>query len=215
MRCLETLLCTPETCHIPISCRPSSAAAQDCIMLMLHATLKPDDAAHHALPCCREGCTPAEFEALVQRNVAANAGLGFAGLADLVTTIAQRELQRLAALGQGPSAGDAALSQRDSPAAAGCQHCAVADAAATAAEDLAAGCGTAESEADADVSGCRLQQLHCVFNLRRGLFVLEAIEAHACSVLGSAHAAQASRFASDLRQIRLVLDRFDQATVGA
>ena len=44
----------------------------------------------------RETCADAaEFEALVQRNLAANAGLGHAGLARLIATLAARELRRL------------------------------------------------------------------------------------------------------------------------
>ena len=150
----------------------------------------------------------------MQRNVAANAGLGFAGLADLVTTILRRELRHLAALGRGAGACDASSGRRGNTAAAGCQHCAAANAAASAAEDLAAGCGRAGTEAEAQVSGLELQQLQCIFNLRRGLFVLEAIDAHDRGVLGSAPDAKASNFASDLRHIRLVLDRFDQTMVG-
>ena len=146
----------------------------------------------------------------MQRNVAANAGLGFAGLADLVTTIAWRELRRLADLAQQPAASDVSPGQQDGPAAAGCQHCAVVDAAASAAESLATRCERAGSGAEAHVPGLELERLRCVFNLRRGLFVLEALEAHDRSVLGSSHDAEASSFASDLRHIRIVLDRIDQ-----
>ena len=185
-------------------------------MLMLPPCVlfNPDSATHRALPCCREGCTPAEFEGLVQRNVAANAGLGFAGLADLVTAIARRELRHLADLVVQPAAGSVSPGQQDSPAAAGCQHCAVVDAAASAAESLATRCERAGSGAEAHVPGLELQRLQCVFNLRRGLFVLEALEAHDRCVLGCSHDAEASSFASDLRHIRMVLDRIDQTKVG-
>jgi hypothetical protein len=49
------------------------------------------------LPPLRRGtcADAAEFEALVQRNLAANAGLNHAGLARLVAALAARELQRL------------------------------------------------------------------------------------------------------------------------
>lgn len=151
----------------------------------------------------------------MQRNVAANAGLGFADLADLVSTTARRELRRLAALEQGAGSGDASPCRRDLATAAGCQHCAAADAAASAAESLAAaGCGIAGTEAETHVSELQLQQLQCIFNLRRGLFVLEALEAHDRRVLGDAHAAEASSFALDLRQVRVVLSRCDRVAAN-
>ena len=147
----------------------------------------------------------------MQRNIAANAGLGFAGLADLVTTIARRELRRLAGPGRQSHASASAAAGPRRPPAAECEQCAVAEAAASAAEGLAECCGEAGGEADVAASGTILQQLHCVFNLRRALFVLEALLAHDRNVLGCAHAAEASTYASDLRQIRMLVDRFEQA----
>ena len=41
---------------------------------------------------CREGCTAAEFEALVQRNLGANSGLDYRSAAEFVGGIAAREL---------------------------------------------------------------------------------------------------------------------------
>ena len=40
---------------------------------------------------CREGCSAEDFEGLVQRNMAANCGMDFAFMADLVKTILSRE----------------------------------------------------------------------------------------------------------------------------
>ncbi|KAK9822489.1 hypothetical protein WJX81_002142 [Elliptochloris bilobata] len=49
-----------------------------------------------AIEDCRESCSSAaEFEALVQRNLAANAGMGYAGFASLVAAMAARELRCL------------------------------------------------------------------------------------------------------------------------
>jgi hypothetical protein len=164
--------------------------------------------------CCREGCTPAEFEGLVQRNVAANAGLGFAGLADLAATIARRELRRMAGCVETPGAGDSAAPVAGHVSAGGCGRCAEAEAeaAASAAEALAACCERAGGEAATQLPHTQIQQLHCVFNLRRALFVLEALEGHDRNVLGIA--AAASPYASDLRHMRLMLHRFDQTVAS-
>ncbi|KAK9816935.1 hypothetical protein WJX72_007187 [[Myrmecia] bisecta] len=48
--------------------------------------------AAEAIEDCRPMCEPAEFEGLVQRNLAANCGLDYRSMADFVGAIAQREL---------------------------------------------------------------------------------------------------------------------------
>lgn len=49
---------------------------------------------------CREGCTAAEFEGLVQRNLGANSGLDYRSAAEFVGCIAARELGRIGQRGQ-------------------------------------------------------------------------------------------------------------------
>lgn len=49
------------------------------------------------LPTHRPLCTPPEFEALVQRNLGANAGLDLRGLLDLLEEVALRDVSRSAA----------------------------------------------------------------------------------------------------------------------
>ncbi len=44
---------------------------------------------------CREGCTEVEFEALVQRNMAANCGMNYAFMATFMQVILQRESKLL------------------------------------------------------------------------------------------------------------------------
>jgi hypothetical protein len=54
---------------------------------------------------CEEGCDAAEFEALVQRNLGADAGFDFADFADMLTRIARRNLATLRRLERGASSG--------------------------------------------------------------------------------------------------------------
>lgn len=50
------------------------------------------------MPVCRALCEPDEFEGLVQRNLAANAGMDFAQFSDFISFIAQSQLDALKAI---------------------------------------------------------------------------------------------------------------------
>lgn len=50
---------------------------------------------NQAVCVCREGCSSEEFEALVQRNMAANCGMNFAFMANFLHTILHREERML------------------------------------------------------------------------------------------------------------------------
>lgn len=143
--------------------------------------------AKNCIVSCRAGCTAAEFERLVQRNMAANAGLGYAGLADLVATIAERELACMA-----QPTGAAASTAANSTAAVGTVPAAVRDRAAVPAaaggDGAAALCsgkrpaGCEGSDGTTDAPSKAAAELQHLFNLRRALFVLEDLTAHAREV---------------------------------
>lgn len=161
----------------------------------------------------------------MQRNMAANAGLGYAGLADLAATIAARELRRLAAFAPAAAGGaapgttelpaacsPARRADGEPPAAAGCDHCSevLAAAAARVAGALAAHVSSSMAPVGAQQMVERMNHgMHCMFKLRRALFVLDAIESHDQGVLSDD--AVEPQFATVQRYTRTVLHEFDQA----
>ncbi len=158
----------------------------------------------------RAGCTAAEFEGLVQRNMAANAGLGYAGLADLAATIAQRELMYLvrrarvsgaAAAGGAPSASDAVAA----PDGVAGSDAALANG-GRAAEAAAACSGSSGGVAGAGFPPPDAAALQHAFNLRRALFVLDELERGTRDVQEDA---ALPAFAVLSRQIRLAVEEID------
>ena len=141
----------------------------------------------------------------MQRNMAANAGLGYGGLAELACTIARRELLALGSL-QTAQLGSSAQGKLAGHA----------DSAVRPAEQLGRpainsvtgfpAIATASERAETlrtSMTGCAgMALLQHRFNMRRALFVLEDLEVHAQTIEGQeSHALLAL-----LRQIRSVLD---------
>lgn len=155
----------------------------------------------------RAGCTAAEFEGLVQRNMAANAGLGYAGLADLAATIAQRELMCLVRRGRVGGAAAAGGAPAASDAAATPDGVAGSDAAPAnggrAAEAAAACSGGVAGAGFPPPDAAALQH---AFNLRRALFVLDELEKGTHDVQEDAGL---PAFAVLSRQIRLAVEEID------